>query len=84
MIFRYALHPKGLDPSQAAKAWHLRRMDGMSWKVVRSLARTVSGAPPGQDAVEDAVARVDTQRHTAAFKRNGIALIPAADARGAA
>ena len=73
MIFRYAVHPKGMDPFQAAKAWHLRRVDGMSWKVVRSLVRTVSGAPPGQDAVEDAVARVDTQRQTAAFKRSGAA-----------
>ena len=62
MIIRYAVHPKGLDPFQAAKAWHLRCHEGLPWKKVRSLVRTVSGAPPGQDALEDAVARVDTQR----------------------
>ena len=71
MIFRHSDHPKGLDPFQAAKAWYLRRVSGMPWKEVRSLVRTVSGAPPGQDAVEDAVKRVDTQRRTAAFKRSG-------------
>ena len=73
MIFRYTVHPKGLDPFQAAKAWHLRCHEGLQWKAVRSLVRTVSGAPPGQDALEDAVARVDAQRCTAAFKKSGVA-----------
>ena len=68
MIFRYSLHPKGMDPFQAAKAWHLRRVACMPWKEVRLLVRTTPGALPGQDALEDAVARVDMQRHTAAFK----------------
>ena len=76
MIFRYTAHPKGLDPFQAAKAWHLRCHEGLPWKAVRSLVRTVSGAPPGQDALEDAAARVDTQHCTAALKKSG-----AADAR---
>ena len=73
MIFRYSLHPKGMDPFQAAKAWHLWRAACMPWKKVRLLVRTVSGALPGQDALEDAVARVDMQRHTAAFKKSGAA-----------
>ena len=73
MIFRYTVHPKGLDPFQAAKAWHLRCHEGLPWKAVRSLVRTVSGAPPGQDALEDAVARVDAQRCTATFKKSGVA-----------
>ena len=57
MLFRYTVHPKGVDPFQAAKAWHLRCHEGLPWKRVRMLGRTVSGAPPGQDALEDAVAR---------------------------
>ena len=73
MLFSYSVHPKGLDPFQAARAWHLRAIQGMAWKEVRSLVRTVSGMRPGQDALEDAVARVDTQRHTAAFKKCGVA-----------
>ena len=71
MIFRYSVHPKGLDPFQAAKAWHLRVVQGMPWKDVRLLVRTVSGMHPGQDALEDAVARVESQRHTSAFKKRG-------------
>ena len=72
MIFRYSVHPKGLDPFQAAKAWHLRVLQGMPWNDVRLLVRTVSGVHPGQDALEDAVARVESQRHTAAFKKSGV------------
>ena len=71
MIFRYTVHPKGLDPFQSAKAWHLRVQQGLPWKSVRSLVRTVSKKIPGQDAVEDAVARVDTQRRTSEFKKSG-------------
>ena len=76
MIFRYTVHPKGLDPFQAAKAWHLRCHEGLLWKAAPSLVRTVSGAPPALDAQEDAAARVDTQHCTATFKKSG-----AADAR---
>ena len=54
MIFRYSVHPKGLGPFQAAKAWHVRVLQGMPWKDVRLLVRTVSGMHPGQDALEDA------------------------------
>ena len=72
MLFRYSVHPKGLDPFQAAKAWHLRVLQGMPWKDVRLLVRTVSGMHPGQDALEDAVARVDSQRHTLASKKSGV------------
>ena len=42
MIFRYAIHRKGLDPFQAAKAWRLRVQQGLPWKAVRALVRTVS------------------------------------------
>ena len=73
MLFRYTVHPKGLDPFQAAKAWLLRMEQGLPWQAVRSHVRTVSGMPPGQDALEDAVARVDGQHHTAAFGRSGAA-----------
>ena len=73
MLFSSSVHPWGLDPFQAARAWHMRAVQGMAWKEVRSLVRTVSGMRPGQDALEDAVARADTQRHTAAFKKCGAA-----------
>ena len=72
MIFRYAIHPKGLNPFQAA-TWHLRVQQTLPWKTVRSLVRIVSNKAPGQDALEDAVARVDARQHTPEFKKSGIA-----------
>ena len=42
-------------------------------ETVRSLVRTAPGAPPGRGALEDAVARVDAQRCTAALKKSGVA-----------
>ena len=38
--------------------------DGLTWKEVLAEVRTINGAHPGQDAVEDAVARVQAQHHT--------------------
>ena len=55
MLFQCVVHPKGLDPFQAAKAWHLRVQQGMSWLQVRAQVHAVSGARLGQRAVEDAV-----------------------------
>ena len=73
MLFRCVVHPKGLDPFQAAKAWHLRMQEGLPWKVVRLQVRTMSGAHPGKMAAEDAVSRVDAQRSTSKFRKTGIA-----------
>ena len=64
MLFQYVVHPRGLDPFQAAKAWHLRVEGGLPWKAVRAQVHTVSGVQPGQDAIEDAVARIGAQCHT--------------------
>lgn len=71
MLFQYVVHPRGLDPFQAAKAWHLRVQGGLPWKAVRAQVHTVSGAQPGQDAMEDAVARVGAQRHARSFRKSG-------------
>ena len=71
MLFQCVVHPKGLDPFQAAKAWHLRVQQGMSWLQVRAQVHAVSGARPGQRAVEDAVTRVAAQQHSAEFQRTG-------------
>ena len=73
MLFRCVVHPKGLNPFQAAKAWHLRVRDGLAWKEVRAQVHTINGTHPGQDAVEDAVARVEAQRHTHDFQKTGVA-----------
>ena len=52
------LHPKSLDPFQAAKAWFLRCKSKLEWADVRRQVRTVSGKVPGQRSLENAVQRV--------------------------
>ena len=73
LLFRCVVHSKGLSPLQAAKVWHLRARDGLAWEEVRAQVRTINGTHPGQDAVEDAVARVEAQHHTHDFQKTGVA-----------
>ena len=73
MKLSVALHPKGLSPFEAAKAWHLRQAQKLPWRSVREQVRTVSGGRPNRYALERAVRRIQAQRHTAAFRRTGVA-----------
>ena len=73
MIVQCSVHPKGLDPFQSAKAWHLRKVQRLPWKAVREQLRTASGGRPQRDSVVNAVRRIDDQRNTAAFRRTGVA-----------
>ena len=65
------VHPRGLDPFQAAKAWQLRKVMGLPWKKVQAQLSTVDGGRPGPRGMLAAVRRIDAQRHTAAFRRTG-------------
>ena len=58
-----SLHPKGLDPFQAARAWLLRKKLKQSWGEVRKQVRTVAGKVPGQRAIENAVNGSSARRH---------------------
>ena len=71
MRVQYSVHPKGLDPFQSAKAWHLRNVQGLPWKNVRVC--TASGGRAKRIAVANAVRRIDDQRATAAFRSTGVA-----------
>ena len=73
MIVQCSVHPKGLDPFQSAKAWHLRKVQRLPWKAVREQLRTASGGRPQRVSVVNAVRRIDDQRNTAAFRRTGVA-----------
>ena len=73
MIVQCSVHPKGLDPFQSAKAWHLRKVQRLPWKAVREQLRTASGGRAQRDSVVNAVRRIDDQRNTAAFRRTGVA-----------
>ena len=73
MHIRVAVHPKGLDPFQAAKAWCMRKRLNQPWKQIRAVVRTPDGSRPGRHAMEDAVRRIDEQQHTASFRSTGVA-----------
>ena len=34
MLVQSSVHPNGLNPFQAAKAWHLRKVQRLPWKAV--------------------------------------------------
>ena len=75
MKYSFVTHHDGLNPFQAAKAWHLRKCAKLPWKEVRAQLLTVSGRCPNRKAMFRAVARIDEQRHTARFQRTGTATL---------
>ena len=56
-----SVRPKGLDPFQAAKAWHLWMVQRLPWKDVWGQLRTASGGRPQRVSVANAVRRIDGQ-----------------------
>ena len=51
-----SLHPKGLPPLQAMKAWVLRIEEGLSWPEIQQRTTNVLGETAGDKAVREAVA----------------------------
>ena len=51
-----SLHPKGLPPLQAMKAWVLRTEEGLSWPESQERTTNVFGEAAGDKAVREAVA----------------------------
>ena len=54
-----SLHPKGLPPLQAMKAWVLRTEEGLSWPEIQERTTNVLGEAAGDKAVREAVARIE-------------------------
>ena len=75
MKYSFVAHPAGLNPFQAAKAWHLRKCSKLPWREVRTQLLTVSGRRPSRKAMFHAVARIEAQRHTTGFRRTGAATL---------
>ena len=73
MKYSFVAHPAGLNPFQAAKAWHLRKCSKLPWREVRTQLLTVSGRCPNRKAMFHAAARIDAQQHTASFRHTGAA-----------
>ena len=55
------VHPRGLGPKEAGKAWYLRKQQKMKWKNIWKVVKTMEGKrPESYHAVRNAVARVHT------------------------
>ena len=52
------MHPQGLAPQEAAKAWYMRVKAKYTWPRVQAECKTIQGKPARDKAVRDAVARV--------------------------
>ena len=67
------VHPRGLDPFQAAKVWQLRKVMGLPWAKIQTMLLTVDGGRPSLKGMRAAVRRIDAQRHTTALRHTGAA-----------
>ena len=67
------VHPRGLDPFQAAKVWQLRKVMGLPWAKIQTMLLTVDGGRPSLKGMRAAVRRIDAQRYTPTFRRTGTA-----------
>ena len=62
VVISISMHPKGLPPMQAAKAWYLRREEEKSWSEIQQVVVDLSGQRPGIFAIRNAVERVDEMK----------------------
>ena len=59
MKVEIVVHPQGLHPAEAAKAWYMRVVQKMKWADIQKKVRNVQGKPPqSEHCVENAVKRV--------------------------
>ena len=59
MKVEVTVHPSGLHPKKAAKAWYLRREEGLGWEEIAGQIPNMQGAPAGVHAVRNAVESID-------------------------
>ena len=62
VVVSVTLHPQGLSPQEAGKAWYLRVKQKKTWPEVSAECVNLQGQPAGDKAVRDAVARMKQRR----------------------
>jgi transposase len=62
-IVQVSLHPRGLHPTEAARAWHLHVEEGTSLNDVRKQVVNLSGSTPSVKAVWNAIHRTNAVRN---------------------
>jgi hypothetical protein len=58
VVLSVSVHPQGLSPASAAKAWYLKTKQGFSWPEVQAEVSNVDGSVAGIQAIRNAVARM--------------------------
>ena len=58
MLVAVTMHPTGLPPAEAAKAWFLRTQEKQPWSTVRKMTRNAGGKAPSIKACRGAVGRM--------------------------
>ena len=58
VLVRVSIHPSGLAPAEAAKAWYLRTKEKAEWKEIRAQCVNAKGKTPSMGACRTAVARM--------------------------
>ena len=62
-IVQVSLHPRGLHPTEAARAWHLHVEEGTSLNDVRKQVVNLTGSTPSVKAVWNAIHRTNAVRN---------------------
>ena len=71
MIVKVSVHPQGLGPTEAAKAWYMRMVQKMRWNKIQQQVKNVSGKTPDSDkCVRNAVQRVTAAGKKGVAKTN--------------
>ena len=61
------VHPRGLHPTEAARAWHLHREEGMSMRDICAEVVNMMGVTPSFKAMWRAIRNVDAVHGTHAI-----------------
>ena len=64
------LHPSGLAPDQAAKAWYLRIKEKSRWNKIQEEVVNLQGGEPSETCLRLAVNRVQQKGKSATLKSN--------------
>ena len=70
VLHTMTVHPRGILPAQAAKAWYLRVKAKKKWREIKAEVVNAAGGTPSKHALENAVARMKSR--TPGFGEHGV------------
>ena len=70
VVIKVTLHPKGLSPDQAAKAWYLRVVQKKKWWQIQEKVKNLQGGEPSENCLRLAVRRMQKKGKAAVPQNN--------------